>query len=186
MRRIKSIILFFAVLAGSLNAQNIFFTKTAKVKLDATPDNPVEEIEAINNEASSFVNKETGDVVFAVLVKSFRFQKALMEEHFNENYMESNKFPKSDFKGKISDLSAVNFSKDGEYKAEVEGTLTMHGVSKTVKASVTFTVKGAKFSANTSFKIVLADYGIERPSVVKDKISETVTIAVDASYEPKK
>ncbi|MCB0820880.1 MAG: YceI family protein [Bacteroidetes bacterium] len=186
MKRIKSVILFIAVFAGSVNAQNIYFTKTAKVKLDATPENPVEEIEAINNEASSFVNRETGDVVFAVLVKSFRFQKALMEEHFNENYMESNKFPKSDFKGKISDLSAINFSKDGEYKAEVEGTLTMHGISKTVKAPVTFTVKGGKFSAVSSFKINLSDYGIERPSVVKDKISETATISIDASYEPKK
>jgi polyisoprenoid-binding protein YceI len=183
----KSLLLIVLLAANSaIFAQNIFFTKTAKVSLDATPANPVEEIEAINNEASSFVNKETGDVVFAVLIKSFRFQKALMEEHFNENYMESTKFPKSDFKGKIVDLTKVNFSKDGEYQAEVEGTLTMHGISKTVKSPVTFIVKAGKFSARSKFKVNLSDYGIERPAVVKDKINETATVSIEASYEPKK
>jgi polyisoprenoid-binding protein YceI len=183
----KSILLFIFLAANTaIFAQNIFFTKTAKVSLDATPANPVEEIEATNNEASSFVNKETGDVVFAVLIKSFRFQKALMEEHFNENYMESNKFPKADFKGKILNLSKIDFSKDGEYQVEVEGTLTMHGVSKTVKAPVTFVVKAGKFSARSKFKLNLSDYGIERPAVVKDKINETATVSIDASYEPKK
>jgi hypothetical protein len=180
---IASLLLTFAIAGYS---QDLYFTKTAKVTLDATPENPVEEIEAINNEATSFLNIATGDLVFAVLIKSFRFQKALMEEHFNENYLESNKFPKSDFKGKITNISEVNFSKDGEYKVNVEGKLTMHGITQTVSTKGEIIVKGGKFFAKAKFKIQLADYKIDRPSVVKDKISETATIEVDAAYEQKK
>lgn len=171
---------------ASVFAQDLYYTKTAKVTLDATPANPVEEIEAINSEATSFLNISNGDLVFAVLVKSFRFQKALMEEHFNENYLESSKFPKSDFKGKITNLSEVNFKKDGDYKVNVEGNLTMHGVTLPVNAAGTISVKGGKFKAVSSFKIKLADYKIDRPSVVKDKINEEATISIDAIYELKK
>ena len=186
--KMKSILLstlmFSAVFSAS--AQDIFFTKTAKVKFDCTPANPVESIDALNNEATSFLNKSTGDVVFAVLVKSFRFEKALMEEHFNENYMESGKFPKSEFKGKITNLADVNFAKDGEYAVKVAGNLTMHGVSQPVTADGTITIKGGKISAKAKFIVKLADFKIDRPSVVADKISEKATITVDASYEPKK
>ena len=178
------LILSFSAFAGY--SQSLYFTKTAKVTFDATPENPVEEIEAINNEATSFLNISTGDLVFAVLVKSFRFEKALMEEHFNENYLESNKFPKSDFKGKITNISEVDFTKDGEYKVNVEGKLTMHGITQTATTQGEVIVKGGKFSAKAKFKIQLADYKVDRPSVVKDKISETVTIEVDAAYEQKK
>ncbi|MEX1188782.1 MAG: YceI family protein [Bacteroidia bacterium] len=185
--KISSILSVFVLfLSLQLSAQDLYFTKTAKVTLDATPENPVEEIEAINNEATSFLNKSTGDLVFAVLVKSFRFQKALMEEHFNENYLESNKFPKSDFKGKITDIASVNFDKDGTYPVTVEGKLTMHGVTQTVSAKGEITVSGGKFSAKAKFTIQLSDYKVERPGVVKDKISETATIEVDAKYELKK
>lgn len=176
--------LTFTAVAGF--SQNVYFTKTAKVTLDATPQNPVEEIEAINSEATSFLNTETGDLVFAVLIKSFRFQKALMEEHFNENYLESNKFPKSDFKGRITNLSEVDFTKDGEYKVNVEGKLTMHGITQSVTSKGVISVKGGEFSAKAKLSIQLADYKIDRPSIVKDKISETATIEVDAAYELKK
>jgi len=185
----RNIILAFALLISSfasIFAQDLYYTKTAKVTLDATPANPVEEIEAVNNEATSFLNIANGDLVFAVLVKSFRFQKALMEEHFNENYLESSKFPKADFKGKITNLSVVNFKKDGDYIVNVEGKLTMHGITLPVNVTGTISVKGGKFKAVSSFKIKLADYKIDRPSVVKDKISEEATITIDAVYEPKK
>jgi hypothetical protein len=170
----------------ALSAQDLYFTKTAKVKFDATPANPVEGIDAINSEATSFLNIKNGDLVFAVLVKSFRFQKALMEEHFNENYLESNKFPKSDFKGKITNIASVNFAKDGEYELEIEGKLTMHGITLPITAKGKMSIAGGKIKATSEFKIKLADYKIDRPSVVKDKISETAIITVEANYDPKK
>lgn len=184
----KKIFLACAVFASvlSLQAQDVQTTRNAKVVFDATPANPVEKIDAVNNEATSFLNTKTGDVVFAVLVKGFRFEKALMEEHFNENYMESTKYPKSDFKGKIMNLTDVNFQKDGEYKVKVGGKLTLHGITQEITAPATITVKGGKISSSSAFTVKLADYKIERPSVVADKISETVKITVNAAYEPKK
>jgi polyisoprenoid-binding protein YceI len=100
--------------------------------------------------------------------------------------MESTKFPKSDFKGKISNLADVDFSKDGMYKAKVTGNLTMHGVTQPATADAIITVKGGKISASSKFKVKLNDYKIERPAVVADKISDTIEISVDAAYEPKK
>ncbi len=186
--KIKSFLLSSLIVSGvfSASAQDVFFTKTAKVEFDCTPVNPVEKIDAINNEATSFLNKATGDVVFAVLVKSFRFEKALMEEHFNENYLESGKFPKAEFKGKITNLADVNFAKDGDYAIKVSGNLTMHGVTQVVTADGTISIKGGKIHAKSKFSVKLADFKVDRPSVVADKIAEKATITVDASYEPKK
>lgn len=174
----------FALLAHSAIAQDVFMTRSAKVSFFSTT--PVENIDAVNKEATSFINIKTGEIVFAVLIKSFKFEKALMEEHFNENYMESTKYPKSDFKGKITNLSEINFAKDGAYKAKVSGSLTMHGVTKTANADGTITVKGGKIAATSKFMVKLADYKIERPAVVSDKIAETIEITVDAAYETKK
>ena len=166
--------------------QDLYFTKTAKVNFDCTPVNPVENIDAVNNEATSFLNKKTGEIVFAVLVKSFRFEKALMEEHFNENYMESGKFPKAEFKGKINNLSDVNFAKDGEYSVKVAGNFTMHGITKPINVDGTITIKGGKIHAKSKFSAKLDEYKVDRPKVVADKIAEKVTITIDAAYEPKK
>ncbi len=165
-------------------AQDVIQDRTARVKFFSTT--PVENIDAVNNEATSFINTKTGDIVFAVLIKSFRFEKALMEEHFNENYMESSKYPKSDFKGKINNLNEVNFQKDGEYAVKVSGNLTMHGVTKPVTADGKITVKGGKVFATSKFKVKLDDYKIERPAVVANKIADTIEVTVEADYEPKK
>jgi polyisoprenoid-binding protein YceI len=168
------------------SAQDLFITKTAKVNFDCTPANPVENIDAVNNEATSILNKATGDLVFQLLVKSFRFEKALMEEHFNENYMESGKFPKADFKGKISNLSNVNFAKDGDYPVKAAGNFTLHGITKPITVDGTISIKGGKIHAKSKFSVKLEDYKIDRPKVVADKIAEKATITIDAAYEPKK
>jgi len=186
MKTIILIVSFLIAFSGNmlLQSQQIYFTKTGKVEFSSKT--PIENIEAVNNEATSFLNATTGDLVFAVLIKSFRFQKALMEEHFNENYMESTKFPKADFKGKIANIEAIDLSKDGEYKVTVKGNLTMHGVTKPASADGVVTVKGGKISAKSTFVIKLSDYKIERPSVVANKISETINIQVQTAYELKK
>jgi hypothetical protein len=167
-----------------LNAQNIVMTKTGKVSFYSRAKSP-EKVEAENNEVSSILNTQTGDLVFAILLKSFHFESALMEEHFNENYLESNKFPKSTFKGKISTLSAVTFTIDGAYPVTVEGDLTLHGITKKVSSTGSVTVKSGKINAVSKFNVKLKDYNISIPSLVKDKISEEIDITVDCKYEPK-
>ncbi|MFN8253591.1 MAG: YceI family protein [Ferruginibacter sp.] len=181
----KVMILFVcAVIAFNAGAQNIQMTKTGKISLYSRAKS-IEKVEADNNEVSSILNTQTGDFVFAVLMKSFHFQLALMEEHFNENYVESTKYPKSTFKGKITNLTAVNFTKDGVYPVTVEGDITLHGVTKKMTANGSVTVKAGKIAASSKFAVKLKDYNISIPSLVADKISEDIDITVDCKYEPK-
>lgn len=180
-------IFFVSILISSVllvNAQSVQMTKTGKVSFFSRAKS-IDKVEADNNEVSSLINTQTGDIVFAVLLKSFHFESALMEEHFNENYVESSKFPKSTFKGKITNLTTVNFTKDGTYTVTVEGDLTLHGVTKNASSAGTLTVKGGKITAFSKFTVKLKDYNINIPSLVKDKISEDIDITLDCKYEPK-
>jgi len=174
----------FTTLVITSQAQNIYITKTGQVAFYSKT--PLENIDGVNNEVSSILNTSTGELVFTLLVKSFHFERALLEEHFNENYMESSKIPKSTFKGKITNLTAVNFAKDGNYNANVDGDLTIHGVTQKVTAPGTITVKAGKITAVSSFKIKIKDYGIKIPTLVADKIAEVVEIKVNCVYELKK
>ncbi len=181
----KSILISLSLaLAVMANAQTIYMTKTGKVSFYSRANSP-EKVEADNNEVSSMLNTQTGDLVFAILLKSFHFERALMEEHFNENYVESNKYPKSTFKGKITNLTSVNFSKDGAYPVMVEGELTLHGVTKKVSYTGSLVVKGGKINATSKFFIKLKDYNVTIPSLVADKISEDIDVTVDCKYELK-
>jgi len=166
----------------NLFGQTTYYTKTGKI--DFFSSTPMEDIEAVNNEVNSFLNIEKNELVFAVLIKGFKFQKSLMQEHFNENYMESDKFPKAQFKGNIVDFDATNYKKDGEYKVNVKGDLTIHGVTKSVNIPGMIVVKGGKISAISKFKVKCADYDIKIPSVVSNKISEEIEVNVDMKYEP--
>jgi hypothetical protein len=109
-----------------------YFTKNAQINFDATSSSSPERIEGINRSGTCVVDTKTGNMQFAVLMKAFAFEKALMEEHFNENYIESNKFPKAEFKGEIKDNDDINYAKDGTYTVKVKGKLTMHGESEDV------------------------------------------------------
>jgi polyisoprenoid-binding protein YceI len=105
-----------------------------------------------------------------------------MQQHFNEDYMESDKYPKAFFKGVIVNISSINFSKDGSYPGTVKGTLTIHNVSKEIEVPGTFIIHGGNISAKAQFTVALADYNIFIPGLVKDKISKTVKVFVDCSY----
>lgn len=169
--------------AFSLSAQPILMTRSGQISFFS--QTPMENIDAVNNEVTSMLNIGTGEIVYAVLVKSFRFQKALMEEHFNENYMESDKFPKSTFTGKITNLTAIDLSKEGKYSIIVEGELTIHGVTKVISVPGELVVSGGKVRALASFTVKVADYNIEIPSLVADKIAKTIEIKINCQYVPK-
>lgn len=158
-----------------------YFTKTGNISFAS--DTPLEKIEAVTNSATSVIDLETGKIQWAVLVKTFSFEKALLEEHFNENYMESSKYPKAKFTGTIDNAGSLNLTKDGEYRVNISGELEMHGVAKTVSCVATFVVKGGAISATSSIKSKVADYHIEIPSLVKDKIAKEIDIKIKANYE---
>ncbi len=161
-----------------------YLTKNGKMSFFSTTG--LEDIGAKNNKVSSVIDSKTGKIVIEVLIKSFRFKKALMEEHFNENYLESSKYPKSKFDGKFDKLSDINFAKDGTYNTTVSGNLTIKDKTNPIKTDATITIKGGKLNSKTKFKILLADYNITIPNVVKDKIDKEMEITADLDYEPMK
>ena len=143
----------------------------------------MENIEAINKQVNSALDIVTGDFVFKVLMKSFEFDRALMQEHFNENYVESDKYPTATFKGKITNLKSIDFTKAGTYKAEVEGDLTIHNVTKKVKQTGTFEVKGDKVHGKAKFNIKPQDYEIKIPSAVAANFAESMEVTVDITLD---
>lgn len=145
---------------------------------------PLEDIKADNNQVSGVLDISTGDMVFQALIKSFHFERALMEEHFNENYMESDKFPKASFKGKITNLSSVNFSKNGIYDVIVEGDLTIRDATNKISTKGTIEVVTGGITANSKFNIVPEDYKINIPGVVREKISKNLEVTVTMKYAP--
>lgn len=165
--------------AATATAQT-YMTRTGKVYFNATTKSSPEKIEARNNEVATILDAKTGDLRFQVLIKSFKFERALMQEHFNENYMESDKYPKSDFKGSITNLSDVNLTKDGTYNAKVSGKLTIHGVTNDVSVPGTITVKGNSAELKAKFSVKMEDYKITVPGVVSDKVDKIATITVES------
>lgn len=179
--KLLSILILFLVLPLTANAQK-YITKDGYIGFFSHA--PVEDIKADNNQVASVIDTSTGDMVFQVLIRSFHFVKTLMEEHFNENYLESDKFPKSTFTGKIVNLSDINFSKPGTYNANVEGDITIHGVTKKVTAKGTIEVVDGGINATSKFNIAPEDYNITIPSVVRNNIAKIVEVTVTIRYTP--
>ncbi|MFM6945022.1 MAG: YceI family protein [Bacteroidota bacterium] len=181
----KKIILIAATLG-------IFFTSSAQkymtrsAQVSFFSSTALENIEAINNEVAAVYDAGTGDIVIIVPIKSFKFDRALMQEHFNENYLESDQFPKADFKGKIENAAAINYSKDGSTPVKAVGTMTMHGVSQAITVPGTLTVKNGSLTFKAVFKVKNKDYKIVIPSVAANKVAEVVEITVNSLLAPLK
>ncbi|MCU0320765.1 MAG: YceI family protein [Chitinophagaceae bacterium] len=151
----------------SSKGQIKFFSKTA-----------AEDIQATNTQIVSKISSK-GDIEFAALIKGFRFENELMQKHFNEEgYLHSDKYPKSQFKGTITNFNAINLIKDGTYKATTTGNLTLHGVTKPITATGTITVKNGKLQLNSLFKLRVQDYNIDGSDV-----AEQLDITVTAEYQ---
>jgi polyisoprenoid-binding protein YceI len=176
----KLYLLFFLASLTTLASAQKYATRTGFVRFFSKT--PMENIEATTHQASCIADIATGEVVAKILISSFQFEKALMQEHFNENYMESTKFPKSTFKGKITNLDKIDFKKDGTYSAEVTGDLTMHGVTKNISTSGTIEVAKGVITAKAKFKVVPKDYGIQIPQLVENKIAKEMEITVEIPY----
>lgn len=181
MNNLKNITLALAMVPVAAMAQERFATRNGHVAFFSST--PMENIEAHNRKVTSVYDATTGAVEFAVLIKAFEFDKALMQEHFNENYMESNTFPKAGFKGKIAGVSATDLQKPGSYPVEVSGDLTIHGVTKPVTSKGTIVVDGAGvLKASSEFNVKPEDHGITIPGVVRKNIAEQMKVTVALDY----
>ncbi len=180
MHKLFVFILTISSSIAAFSQEKIYSTKSGSISINA--NTPLETIEATNNQTLSKLSDKSGQLVFMLLIKGFTFKNALMQEHFNENYMESSKFPKADFKGNIINLSDVNFTKDGAYNIKVEGILTIHGVSKKLNTTGTIVVEKGTLKSSASFKVKVRDYGIAG-KYIGDKIAEEVETTIVCKYD---
>ncbi len=181
MKTISSLLIVMLFISSSAIAQK-YITKNGNISFFSST--PVEDIEAHNNQVNAALDTESGDFVFKVLIKSFKFEKALMQEHFNENYMESHKYPNATFVGKLKNANEINFSKPGKYDATIAGKLTIHGVTQDITESGTFEVEGDAIHGKSKFMVRVADYDIKIPKTVINNIAKEIEVTVDVSLKP--
>jgi len=178
MKRLTLLSILLVVVTAA-NAQK-YMTKNGFIGFFS--HTPMEDIKGDNNQVAAVLDITSGEMVFQALIKSFHFDQALMEEHFNENYMESDKFPKSSFKGKITNLSDVNFSKNGIYDVIIDGDLTIHDATNKISTKGKIEVKNGELIATSKFNISPEDYKINIPGVVRDKINKNMEVTVSMKY----
>jgi hypothetical protein len=175
----RLVVLFIALLIVSTMFSQKMITRSGEIKFDATVPGAMDEVIGTNKTVSAIFDKSTSDLVVLGMVKSFKFKSPLMEEHFNENYMESDKLPKATFKGKVLNYNG----KAGSY--DVEGDLTIHGISNKVKTKMAVSNDGAKLMISGAFTIKLIDYKLEVPALAKKTLSETGKISIKLVLENK-
>ncbi len=177
----KLFILILLISSVGAFGQGKFIAKNAYISFYSST--PMEDILGESNEAVTILNGETGDIAFQALMTTFHFKRALMEEHFNENYMESSKFPKAKFNGKIEGFSR-EMLKAPVAEVKVTGILSVHGVDKTITVPTKLGIENGKLVGTTKFKVIPEDFGIAIPSLVRDKIAREMEVTVKTEYQP--
>ena len=178
----KLILVFIVISLAFIGETEKYFTKKGQITFFSKT--ALEDIEATNNRVTSVIEPATGKIEFAVLITAFEFDKALMQEHFNENYMESDKYPKANFQGIIDNYKEINFQKDGIYEVTVSGSLTMHGVTNQISEKGKIRVKSGIVSAECAFKVALKEYNIKIPKAVGNKLAEVIDVKINITkYE---
>ena len=165
------------MISGTVAAQKNYSTSTAVVRFIAVDDN---DIDATNKKAVSRL-QANGDLSFIMLMKDFTFDMDKMQEHFNEEYVESDKFPRAFFNGKIINISSVNFKKDGVYPITVKGNMQVHGVNKAMQTNGTIEIKGGNPIASAKFTVTLKDFGIG--GLLIKMVADKINVEVTAAYQ---
>lgn len=175
----KWLVLASCIVTNALCAQ-IYISKKCDISFSALT--PIEDIAALNTVAKPLLNIATGALQMQIPMTAFIFEKPLMQEHFNENYVESEKFPYAFFKGKLNEK--IDFSKDGEYKTKATGKLTIHGVEKERTIDGVVIIKGGEISLSSSFKVVFEDHGIVIPALYSGVIPPDANVKFNSTMEP--
>lgn len=166
--------LLFALFISASGVCQPYMTKTGFIGFYSKT--PLEDIQAENNQVYAVLDPESHHLAFALLVKGFLFPRELMQEHFNENYVESDKYPKATFSGSCT--GDMNLNKEGIYQVVVKGDLSLHGVTKPVETTAQLEVKNDRIMGSSSFKIKPEDFQISIPGVVREKIAREINVKV--------
>ena len=183
IKKSRTAIIIFFISSFAFNlytvAQTSFTSKEIKVNIFSST--PLEDIKAQALNAVSVIIPKSKQLVFQIPIKSFVFSRSLMQEHFNESYMESDKYPTATFKGNI--VENIDFMKDGIYNVNVKGILNMHGIAKERNIKGAITIKNGKPSIVSNFNVACADHEIKIPSVVFKKVAEVISVTVIGTYK---
>jgi hypothetical protein len=158
--------------------QDIYACKNARISLYSSA--PIEDISAVTTSGVSVFNAASNELDFSVAIRSFQFDKSLMQEHFNSDYMESDKYPRATFKGKINEH--LDVTKDGVYPVKATGELTVHGITMARTIPGTISVKNGAISMTSEFMVRCSDHHIDIPQIVFHHIAESIKINVSAAY----
>jgi polyisoprenoid-binding protein YceI len=179
MKKLALLLFGLSIISASFSQQN-YMTRSGYLKFYS--HTAIEDITAENNDVGSIINSTNGEVVITLKMTDFKFEKKLMQEHFNENYVESEKFPKATFKGFITDNEKVDYSTKGVYEVSVSGDMTIHGVTNEVSSKGTIEVIKNGIIAKTKFMLNPENYDIKIPKVVRKNIAENMEIIADMKY----
>ncbi len=162
--------------------KSLYSTKTGKVSF--VSEAPLEIIKASSNKLAGILNTKDKSFVFKVSMKSFNgFNSPLQKVHFNENYIESDKYSDAKFKGKI--IEDINFKKDGSYKIRAKGKFSIHGVEQPKTIRCKMIIKGKEIRISSSFQVHLEDHDIKIPTIVNQKLAEVITVKIKTSLKPR-
>lgn len=174
--------LALAILAfNNTVAQEKVLTKSGVTTFEASVPS-FEEVKATNKLSGCILNTKTGEIVGLLMMKNFKFKSALMEEHFNENYMESDKYPKGVFKGKIQNFNIENLTSNNQ-DFTINGSMEIHGKSKDITISVKISKKENSIFLSSNFNLNTDDFGIELPILVRSKVAKKVNVQIDYSLK---
>lgn len=179
IKRSVSIVLLLACFCNGYS--QTFMTRNGYIGFFSVT--PLEDIKAENRQVYAVIDVAKKNLAFTCLMKGFLFRKELMQEHFNENYVESDKYPKANFSGMYT--GDVNANKDGAYRVQVKGQLTLHGVTQPIDVPATIEVKGGKLIGSADFKVIAGDYNIKIPTLVREKIARQIDVRVSVECNPK-
>ena len=177
--KIKIIFLFLFI---PLIGRDIYFTRSGEVSFFSST--PIYDIQAVNNQMTCVLDMSTGNVSFRIPILGFNFPNGLMQEHFNENYMESDIYPNATFKGKIDEWDELKLS-DRPQEVTLSGTMTIHGVSNTISEKGTISKKNKDVIGESKFQIKVADYNIQIPKLVREKIAKIVDVDTQLTLKKK-
>jgi len=172
----KTLFFLLLIMIGYNSYSQVYLTRTAYVGFFSKT--PAEDIKAINNQVYAAIDAGKKNLAFSLLFKSFTFTKELMQEHFNENYIESDKYPKATFTGTYT--GDVDLTKNGVYNVTAKGDLTLHNVTKQIETPATLEVKDSHLIGVTAFKVKPEDFNINIPSLVRGKIAQEITVNINA------
>lgn len=184
IKLMQKLLLPFLLLAVTIAfGQSKYVTKSGSMSFEASQPS-FEPIEATHSAVSALLNADTGELAVLALVRGFRFPLALMEEHFNENYIESHQYPKTSFKGSILNFDSNALSNQPR-TVQLTGELSMHGVTKLISVSATITKSDEQITLTSSFSVKTSDFGIKIPSLVRKQIDENVQVEVSLPLQRK-